>query len=342
VKAILEDGNEHQIGKRMEERKDLQQLRKAWTLLQLESSVLPADGPGRDPGAWEALVNGVHARWTKEMNSSRTMVMARQYSSGKWHGAVPIISLSRSGYHDLGMIAGISAEDAQALHDNILEDARRSKTHGGAVSENPTTSVHLVAPDEPREPWMDREHVATVQGERELGALRRVREAVKAAVGKEEIGEMITEGLVARLGRGDKPSTTQYPRRHGDFIQKFDIPDGWSEGEKAEGAENSYTPPVLAVTVVLSRHGAVPTLFPCLETKFTQSMGLQPIGPALGDEEESWEYHERRFQRWELAWKGGLGDQVPMSSASGASSGRTDQGKTRAHPRRAGEPAGRE
>ena len=209
------------------------------------------------------------------------------------------------------------------------------------MSENPTTSVHLVAPGERMEAWMEREHVVTVQGERAIGALHRVREAVKAAVGKEAIGEVITEGLVARLGTGGRPSTTLYARRHGDFLQKFVIEEEWSEEERAEGAENSYTPPVLAVMVVLSPHGAVPTLFPSLETKFTRSMGLQPVAPALEDDEESSEYHERRFQRWELARRGGLEDQVPMSSASGASSGRTRHWKTAAHPRRAGGPAGR-
>jgi hypothetical protein len=94
--------------------------------------------------------------------------------------------------------------------------------------------------------------------------------------------------------------------------------------------------------LVLSPGGGVQTLFPSLSKKFTQSMGEQPIAWGRGEGEEEPNYYEGRFLRWEMVKEGGLGDQVPMSSASGASSGVTKGGKTRAHPSRSGARATRQ
>ena len=336
IQVRAADGTEYQLGKRTQTRKDLTGRRKDWVLEQLRQSVLPVDGPEENPEAWEKLINEVHERWGKEMNSSRTMEAARQYNPAGWNGSVPISGLSRLGYHDLGKIDGMTEEDAGELYRYILKDARRSSTHGAAVGESPTTSVFLLEPGEAVEPWTAVEHTNTVKEEKVRVALRRVKEAVQAAVGKEKITSVITEGLVAKLGRDGRPCMTAYPKRHGDFIQKFEDEEEWDEEEREQAMESNYTPPVLAVMVVLSPNGAVPTLFPCLETKFTRSMGLQPVDDVQEGEGESSEYHERRFQRWELARLNGTGDQVPTSSASGAGSGQTDGGNTRAHPRRAG------
>ena len=73
-----------------------------------------------------------------------------------------------------------------------------------------------------------------------------------------------------------------FPRRHGDFAQRYDDPEEEGEEAMAEAAENSYTPPVLAVMLILSKGGGVQTLFPSLDRKFTQSMGMQPIDSSGG------------------------------------------------------------
>jgi len=335
------DGRYRTIGKRIRDRKDKTKKRRSWTMTQLESSELPADGPSDDEEAWVMLVDGVHDRWTKEENVSRKMDKARQYCK-HWNGKVSITDLSRDGYADLGVLSGIKKKDISTLHRYIMAGTARSQTHGGAVEETPTTSLFLKEPGEKVEQWMEEEGATTVQGKEELGALRRVKAALKAAVGKEEMDKTITEGLVANLGREGRPSQTAYPRRHGDFLQPFEILDEWSEEEKGEAAENSFTPPVLAVMLVLSPGGGVQTLFPSLSKKFTQSMGEQPIAWGRGEGEEEPNYYEGRFLRWEMVKEGGLGDQVPMSSASGASSGVTKGGKTRAHPSRSGARATRQ
>jgi len=271
------DGRCRTIGKRIQDRKDKTMRRKGWTMTQLESSELPADGPSDDEEAWVKLVDGVHDRWTKEENVSKTMDKARQYCK-HWNGKVPITDLSRDGYADLGVLSGIKKQDIATLHRYIMAGAARSKTHGGAVGDTPTTSLFLKEPGEKAEQWMEEEGATTVQGKEELGALRRIKAALKAAVGKEEMDKTITEGLVATLGREGRPAQTVYPLRHGDFLQPFEIPSEWSEEEKGEAAENSFTPPVLAVMLVLSPGGAVQTLFPSLSKKFTQSMGEQHPG----------------------------------------------------------------
>ena len=328
------DGRFRTIGKRMRDRKDKTKKRRAWTLTQLESSELPAAGPSDDEEAWETLIDGVHDRWTKEENVSRKMDKAREYCK-HWNGKVPITDLSRDGYADLGVLSGIEKKDLSTLHRYIMASTARSHTHGGAVAETPTTSIFLKEPGEKVEQWMEEEGATTVQGE-ELGALRRIKAALKAAVGKEGMDRTITEGLVAKLGREGRPAQTAYPQRHGDFIQPHEILDEWSEKEKGEAAENSFTPPVLVVMLVLSPGGGVQTLFPSMSKKFTQTMGEQPIAWGREEGEEEPNYYEGRFLRWELVKGGGQGDQVPMSSASGASSGVTKGGKTRAHPGRAG------
>ena len=328
------DGRFRTIGKRMRDRKDKTKKRRAWTLTQLESSELPAAGPSDDEEAWETLIDGVHDRWTKEENVSRKMDKAREYCK-RWNGKVPITDLSRDGYADLGVLSGIQKKDLSTLRRCILASTARSHTHGGAVKETPTTSIFLKEPGEKVEQWMEEEGATTVQGE-ELGALRRIKAALKAAVGKEGMDRTITEGLVAKLGREGRPAQTAYPERHGDFLQPHEIPDEWSEEEKGEAAENSFTTPVLAVMLVLSPGGGVQTLFPSMSKKFTQTMGEQPIAWGREEGEEEVNYYEGRFLRWELVKQGGKGDQVPMSSASGASSGVTKGGKTRAHPSRSG------
>jgi len=328
------DGRFRTIGKRMRDRKDKTKKRRAWTLTQLESSELPAAGPSDDEEAWETLIDGVHDRWTKEENVSRKMDKAREYCK-RWNGKVPITDLSRDGYADLGVLSGIQKKDLSTLRRCIMASTARSHTHGGAVKETPTTSIFLKEPGEKVEQWMEEEGATTVQGE-ELGALRRIKAALKAAVGKEGMDRTITEGLVAKLGREGRPAQTAYPERHGDFLQPHEIPDEWSEEEKGEAAENSFTTPVLAVMLVLSPGGAVQTLFPSMSKKFTQTMGEQPIAWGREEGEEEVNYYEGRFLRWELVKQGGKGDQVPMSSASGASSGVTKGGKTRAHPSRSG------
>ena len=267
------DGRFRTIGKRMRDRKDKTKKRRAWTLTQLESSELPAAGPSDDEEAWETLIDGVHDRWTKEENVSRKMDKAREYCK-RWNGKVPITDLSRDGYADLGVLSGIQKKDLSTLRRCILASTARSHTHGGAVKETPTTSIFLQEPGEKVEQWMEEERATTVQGE-ELGALRRIKAALKAAVGKEGMDRTITEGLVAKLGREGRPAQTAYPERHGDFLQPHEIPDEWSEEEKGEAAENSFTTPVLAVMLVLSPGGAAQTLFPSLSKKFTQSMGEQ-------------------------------------------------------------------
>lgn len=75
------------------------------------------------------------------------------------------------------------------------------------MEETPTTSIFLKEPGEKVEQWMEEEGATTVQGE-ELGALRRIKAALKAAVGKEGMDRTITEGLVAKLGREGRPAQT--------------------------------------------------------------------------------------------------------------------------------------
>jgi hypothetical protein len=144
--------------------------RKGWTMTQLESSELPADGPSDDEEAWVRLVDGVHDRWTKEENVSRKMDKARQYCK-YWNGKVSITDLSRDGYADLGVLSGIKKKDLATLRRYIMAGAARSKTHGGAVEETPTTSLFLKEPGEKAEQWMEEEGATTVQGKEELGAL---------------------------------------------------------------------------------------------------------------------------------------------------------------------------
>ena len=325
-------GRKSVSAKRIGERKDKTGGRKEWTLQQLKEAQLPPADPSQNFEVWEAHICRVHARWDKEKNSSRKMKSAVQYGA-RWHGTVPIRDLSLHGFSNLGVIEDIQPCDAAALYDCIMACAERGQTHGNSV-DSPTTSVYLREPSDRVESWMSDDATFTVRGEKQLGALRRIKDALKAAVGKEGIEEVITEGLVARLSRrGGKPSMTAFPRRHSDFAQRYNDPEEDGEEAMAEAAENSYTPPVLAVMLILSKGGGVQTLFPSLDRKFTQSMGMQPIDPSEGG------YYECRYQRWALAYGGGTGDQVPMTSASGASSGRTNTGLTCAHPRRAGGPS---
>ena len=75
---------------------------------------------------------------------------------------------------------------------------------------------------------------------------------------------------------------TVFPRRHGDFAQRYDDPEEEGEEAMAEAAENSYTPPVMAVMLMLSKGGGVQTLFLRPVNRLTPREGTTSAGTSAG------------------------------------------------------------